>query len=111
MRIAPTGFPHGKSTRKIEPQAPRAANAAPTVGSCPERTSVSPVSSKKKVLKCEPGRNWPFSGRLNGVAPAVLASAFASKLAAAHDAASTYGPEVWTLTQSAGHEVCNCLSI
>ena len=38
---------------------------------------VSPVSVKTKRPKCEPGWNCPFSGRLNGVAPAVLASAFA----------------------------------
>ena len=39
--------------------------------------SVSPVSSKKNVLNLEPGWNCPFSGRLNGVALAVLAAALA----------------------------------
>src|SRR5262249_52014459 len=42
------------------------------------RLSVSPVSSKYSSLNLEPGRNARFSGRLNGVAPAVLASALAS---------------------------------
>jgi hypothetical protein len=39
---------------------------------------VSPVSSKKNSSKCEPGRNCPFSGRLNGVACAAFASGFAT---------------------------------
>ncbi len=39
--------------------------------------SVSPVSSKKNCLNPSPGRNCPFSGRLNGVAPAALASVLA----------------------------------
>jgi len=38
---------------------------------------VSPVSVKKKSRKCEPGRNTPFSGRLNGVPCAAFASVFA----------------------------------
>src|SRR5262245_66178457 len=42
------------------------------------RLSVSPVSSKYSSLKLEPGRNARFSGRLNGVAPAALASALSS---------------------------------
>src|SRR5262249_21209115 len=42
------------------------------------RLSVSPVSSKYSSPKFEPGRNARFSGRLNGVAPSVLASALAS---------------------------------
>ena len=41
--------------------------------------SVSPVASKKNSLNCLPGRNCPFSGRLNGVASFALASALASK--------------------------------
>lgn len=39
---------------------------------------VSPVSSKKNSWNWVPGRNCPFSGRLNGVAPAALAAALAS---------------------------------
>src|SRR5262252_1476301 len=39
---------------------------------------VSPVASKRNVRKFEPGWNWPFSGRLNGVAPAAFAAALAS---------------------------------
>ena len=39
---------------------------------------VSPVASKKNSRKPVPGRNCPFSGRLNGVAPAALAAALAS---------------------------------
>ena len=39
--------------------------------------SVSPVSSKKNVWNLEPGWNCPFSGLLNGVPPAVFASALA----------------------------------
>ena len=42
---------------------------------------VSPVSAKKNFLKPVPGLNWPFSGRLNGVPPAFLAAALASKAA------------------------------
>jgi hypothetical protein len=41
--------------------------------------SVSPVGSKKNVEKFEPGSQARFSGRLNGVAPAVFAAALASK--------------------------------
>jgi hypothetical protein len=37
--------------------------------------------SKKNVEKFEPGSQTRFSGRLNGVAPAVFAAALASKLA------------------------------
>src|SRR5260221_13856983 len=44
---------------------------------------VSPVSSKKKLRKPLPGWNWPFSGRLNGVAPAAFAARFALKGAGA----------------------------
>jgi hypothetical protein len=38
---------------------------------------VSPVSSKKKSRKCEPGRITPFLGRLNGVPSCAFASVFA----------------------------------
>ncbi len=65
----------------------------------PARASVSPVASKKNVLKPEPGRNWRFSGRLNGVAPAFFAAALASKLAVPSTSVS------WTTTQRAGQEV------
>src|SRR5262249_17841996 len=65
-----------KSTRKMEPHAPRAASA----GVLPEFASVSPVGQKNSVRNFEPGRNWAFSGRLKGVAPAALASALAPKL-------------------------------
>src|SRR5262249_27814630 len=75
MEIVPWLLCSGKFTRKIAPQAPRAARA----GVPPEVASVSPVAVKKKLRKCEPGRNNPFSGRLKGVAPAALASAFALK--------------------------------
>ena len=40
--------------------------------------SVSPVSVKKNSRNVVPGRKTPFSGRLNGVASAALASALAS---------------------------------
>src|SRR5882724_287206 len=70
-------FPLGESrTLKIEPHEPRAASA----GAPPAFASVSPVESKKNVRKFEPGRKATFSGRLNGVAPAFLASALASKV-------------------------------
>ena len=42
------------------------------------RLSVSPVSSNQNSVKFEPGRKTPFSGRLNGVAPAAFASALSS---------------------------------
>src|SRR5215468_10461704 len=42
------------------------------------RMSVSPVSAKYSSLQAAPGRNARFSGRLNGVAPAALASALSS---------------------------------
>src|SRR5262249_40888291 len=65
-----------KSTRNTDPQAPRATKA----GDAPIVASVSPVGTKNTVRKFEPGRKARFSGRLNGVAPAALASALASKL-------------------------------
>ena len=54
----------------IEPQPPAAGFSALVA-------LVSPVSSKKNVLKPESGRKRPFSGRLNGVAFAALASSLA----------------------------------
>ena len=54
---------------------------------------VSPVSSKKNSRNRLPGRNWPFSGRLNGVAPAALASALALNGAKPSTAVS------WIVTQ------------
>src|SRR5262244_150502 len=42
------------------------------------RLSVSPVSSKYSSLNLDLGRKARFSGRLNGVAPAALASALSS---------------------------------
>src|SRR4029453_16608976 len=42
------------------------------------RLSVSPVSAKYSSRNSERGRNARFSGRLNGVAPAALASALSS---------------------------------
>src|SRR5262249_46748319 len=44
------------------------------------RLSVSPVSSNANCENDVPGRKTPFSGRLNGVAFAALASEFESKL-------------------------------
>ena len=54
---------------------------------------VSPVSSKKNVPKPVPGWNWPFSGRLNGVACAAFAATFASNGELPSTAVS------WTVTQ------------
>src|SRR5215471_19185842 len=63
MEILPVSPPSlSRSTRKIDPQEPRAARA----GTFPAVASVSPVGSKKKVLKSDPGRNCKFSGRLKG---------------------------------------------
>ena len=66
---------------------------------------MSPVGSKKKVLNPEPGRNCAFSGRLNGVAPAALAAAFAL------NAANPLAAVSWRSTHIAGHDVpgvCKC---
>src|SRR4249919_1594862 len=56
------------------PHEPRLASA----GTEPASAFVSPVAAKTNVRKPDPGRNWRFSGRSNGVAPAALASALAS---------------------------------
>src|SRR5215468_8753591 len=101
MPIEPIVFDPGKSTRKIDPHAPRAANA----GWFPEPASVSPVGSKKKVLKPEPGRYCAFSGRLNGVAPA----SFAFRLASNGWVPSTLVS--WMSTQVAGHDVPDMCSL
>ncbi len=55
----------------IEPQPPAAAFSGLVA-------LVSPVSSKKNFVKSEPGWKRPFSGRLNGVAFAALASSIAT---------------------------------
>src|SRR5215470_10664199 len=86
-----------RRTLKIDPHDPRAAKA----GVPPEFASVSPVGSKKNVRKFEPGRNARFSGRLNGVAPAVLASALALKLGQF----GAQARESWTLTHLTGQWV------
>src|SRR5215475_15322966 len=91
----PVSAPPGKSTRNIEPQAPRAASA----GWLPESALVSPVASKKNVSNPEPGRNCAFSGLLNGVAPAALAAALALNAVAPLTAVS------WTVTQCVSHIV------
>src|SRR5215470_16328199 len=62
-----------RSTRKIDPQEPRAASS----GIWLVGASVSPVGVKKKVRNLEFGNQAIFSGRLNGVAPAAFASAVA----------------------------------
>ncbi len=49
----------------------------PWSGMAVEVVLVSPVSSKKNSRNWLPGRNTPFSGRLNGVADLALASALA----------------------------------
>ena len=56
-----------RSTRKIAPSGTSACRN----GFSPATESVSPVGSKKNVRKSEPGSQAKFSGRLNGVAPAV----------------------------------------
>jgi hypothetical protein len=50
--------------------------------------SVSPVSVITNDLKSVPGTNFPFSGRLSGVAPAALAAALASNPAVPSTAVS-----------------------
>src|SRR5262249_7056784 len=75
--------------------APRAAKAA----WLPESALVSPVGTKTKDWKPVPGTNWPFSGRLNGVAPAALARALASKSAVPLTAVA------WTVNQRTGQEL------
>ena len=51
----------------------------------PETALVSPVSVKTKSVKPDAGRNWPFSGRLNGVPPFALASGLALNVVGAVD--------------------------
>src|SRR5215510_344964 len=68
--MRPSSFFGDWSSQKIAPKPPDAAADV--------RLSVSPVSSKKNSVNFDPGRNTPFSGRLNGVAPAAFASVFAS---------------------------------
>ena len=60
---------------------------------------VSPVSSKKNFVKCEPGWNSPFSGRLNGVAPAALARSIATNGALPSTAVS------WIVTQRVSNDL------
>jgi len=60
---------------------------------------VSPVSSKKNSRKPLPGRNWPFSGRLNGVPPFALASELALNVLVPSTAVS------WMVTQLAANEL------
>ena len=60
---------------------------------------MSPVAANTNVLKLEPGRNWRFSGRSNGVAPAALASALAS------NGAVPLVAVLWIVIQCAGHDV------
>src|SRR5262245_18144734 len=85
----------------MEPHAHRAANS----GWLPASASVSPVGQKKKVAKLEPGRNLAFSGRLNGVAIFVLASAFASKSSKPSVLVS------WRRTQVTGYDVPSVWSL
>ena len=60
---------------------------------------MSPVAAKTNVRKPDPGRNWRFSGRSNGVAPAALASALAS------NGAVPFVAVLWTVIQWAGQDV------
>ena len=60
---------------------------------------------EEECLEVESGRNWAFSGRLNGVAPAALALALASNEAKPSTAVS------WTVTQLTGHAVPGLCSV
>ena len=100
IEIDPASRPELRSTRKIDPHEPRAARSG-----VPALALVSPVGSKKKVWKFEPGRNCAFSGRLNGLAPALFAAALASKESVPSTAVSC------TVIHCTGYEVpgvCNC---
>jgi hypothetical protein len=68
---------------------------------------VSPVGTKKNVLKSVPGWNDPFSGRLNGV-PLLpwLFTPFAARLAS--NGAVPSVSVSWIVTQRIGNESPEC---
>ena len=77
---------------KIDPQPPALAFSTLSL-------FVSPVSSKKNFVKSVPGWKTPFSGRLNGVAFAALASGPATNGALPSVAVS------WTVIQRVLNEL------
>ena len=77
------------------PQEPRLASAGTLLASA----LVSPVAVNTNVWKPEPGRNWRFSGRSNGVAPAAFASALAS------NGEVPFLAVLWTVIHCAGQDV------
>ena len=91
--------PRARSTRKIGPR--RRRGCCRNVLSPRATQSVSPVGSKKKVRKSEPGSQAMFSGRLNGVAPACLAAALASN----EGHGDSFGFDVWMVTHLIGNDV------
>src|SRR4051794_7021242 len=90
--VSPSG---SRSTRNSEPSAPRFWSSATS----PAVLLVSPVGVKTNERQFVPGRNARFSGRLNGVAPAALASPLALY------GAVSPGSATWTWTQSALYTV------
>ncbi len=82
-------------TVKRLPHEPRSASA----GTEPESAFVSPVAAKTNVRNPDPGRNWRFSGRSNGVAPAAFASALAS------NGAVPFVAVLWIVIHCAGQDV------